>query len=274
MVRRILEKAKSILLADPKLLYGKEIHLIKKDFYFHGNNRKAVILFHGWSTTPYEVRRLGKFLNERGYSVYGPMFSGHGTVPEDLEDLEYIDWLTDAKKAILKMRKDHDKIFIGGTSMGANVVMCLAKEEEGIDGIILMAAPYRMKFERIMETLVWITSFFKKYHKKFYPPTFGISTTITRLISYQRYPIKNVLELGKLIKKSRRDLKKIHQPCLILQSAHDHIVTKNSLEKIYSKISSKHKRKKYIQKAYHTFISDIKNEHVFEDILDFLDSIE
>jgi carboxylesterase len=274
MVRKILSKAKSILLADPKLLYEEEINLIKKDFYFPGKNGKAVILFHGWSTTPYEVRRLGQFLNEKGYSVYGPMFSGHGTVPEDLEDLEYIDWLTDAKKAILEMREDHDKIFIGGTSMGANITMCLAKEEEGIDGIILMAAPYRMKFEMPLEMMVWVISLFKKYHKKFYPPTFGLSTTITRLISYQRYPIKNVLELGKLVKRSRKDLKKIHQPCLILQSAHDHIVTKNSLEKIYKKISSKHKRKKYIQKAYHTFISDIKNEHVFEDIWEFLEDIK
>lgn len=262
------------MFADPKLLYNEEMHLLNKDFYFEGTNKKAVILFHGWSTTPYEVRRLGQFLNERGYSVYGPMFSGHGTVPEDLDGLEYIDWLTDAKKAILKMRRDHDKIFIGGTSMGANITMCLAKEEEGIDGIILMAAPYRIKFEEIGEMTAWIMSKFKKYHKKFYPPTFGISTTITRLISYQRYPIKNVLELGRLIKRSRKDLEKIYQPCLILQSAHDHIVTKNSLEKIYGKISSQHKRKKYIQKAYHTFISDIKNEHVFEDILDFLNSIK
>jgi esterase/lipase len=43
------------------------------------------------------------------------------------------------------------------------------------------------------------------------------------------------------------------------------------MEIIYSSISSKKKKKQYIEKAYHTFISDIKNEHVFKDIFDFLE---
>jgi carboxylesterase len=68
----------------------------------------------------------------------------------------------------------------------------------------------------------------------------------------------------------RKELPKVKQPCLILQSSSDHIVTKNSLEEIYEKIGSKVKQKKYIKKAYHTFISDVKNEHVFEDILKFI----
>ena len=65
-------------------------------------------------------------------------------------------------------------------------------------------------------------------------------------------------------------MEKIIQPCLIMQSTHDHLVEKNSLENIYNQIGSKIKEKRYISKAYHTFISDIKNEHVFEDILNFL----
>ena len=56
-----------------------------------------------------------------------------------------------------------------------------------------------------------------------------------------------------------------------MQSTSDHIVAKNNLEKMYQSIPSAVKEKKYIQQAYHTFISDIKNEHVFEDVLNFLD---
>ena len=57
----------------------------------------------------------------------------------------------------------------------------------------------------------------------------------------------------------------------MMQSSVDHIVAKKSLERIYAKIGSKVKRKKYLEDAYHTFISDIKNESIFEEILDFLD---
>ncbi|MFC1608795.1 alpha/beta hydrolase [Patescibacteria group bacterium] len=274
MVKRIIQKTKSVLFADPRLLYKDERDLLDKDFYFQGNNNSAVLLLHGWSTTPYEVRRLGKFLNESGYTVYGPMLSGHGTVPKDLEDIIYNDWIDDAKKALNKLVKTHKNVYVGGTSMGANLTLEMAKEYPEIKGVILMATPYKMKLEKIGEMMVFVMSKFKRYHKKFYPPTFGLSTTITRLISYQSYPIKNVMELAKLIKLSRKNLKKINQPCLVLQSSHDHIVTKNSANKIYKKVNSKFKKKRYIEKAYHTFISDIKNEHVFEDILDFVQEIE
>lgn len=282
MVRRILRKtypqlaqhyrqAKSILFADPKLLYEEDRELIKRPFYFPGDSGKAVLLLHGWSTTPYEIRRLGMFLNESGYTVYAPMLSGHGTKPSDLESVVYQDWISDAQGALDELKKSYDQVYVGGTSMGANLTMQIAKKNRDIAGLILMATPYRLKFEELAKFIVMIMGKFKKYHKKFYPPTFGASTTITRLISYQEYPIQNALELEKLVRLSRKNLDKITQPCLILQSAHDHIVTRGSLKKIYYKIGSKIKRKKYIQKAYHTFISDIKNEHVFEDILNFLD---
>jgi len=273
MVRGIIDKTKNILFASPKLLYKKEKQLINKTFYFKGNNSEAVLLLHGWSATPYEVRRLGKYLNESGYTVYGPMLSGHGTKPADLENVKYTDWIEDARRAYKKLKRGHKKVFVGGTSMGGTLALCVAKEFEDIGGLILMATPYKIKMERTGSLVVSIMSLFKKYKKKFYPPTFGSRKTITRIISYQTYPIKNVLEVDKLINHSRKDLDKIKQPCLIMQSSTDHIVTKNSMRKIYQQIGSEIKKKKYIKKSYHTFISDIKNEHVFEDILDFIKSI-
>ncbi|MFC1645069.1 alpha/beta hydrolase [Patescibacteria group bacterium] len=274
MVKRIIQKTKSVLFADPKLLYKEDFEFLDKDFYFQGGNDVAILLLHGWSTTSYEIRRVGQYLNESGYTVYGPMLSGHGTVPKDLEDFVYTDWIRDAQDALDKLLKTHKRVYVGGTSMGANLALSLAKERSDIEGLILMATPYKLRFEKMGELATIILSKFKRYHTKFYPPTFGLSTTITRLISYQSYPIKSVIELGKLVKLSRKNLEKISQPCLILQSAHDHIVSKNSADKIYDQISSKIKKKRYIQKAYHTFISDIRNDHVFKDILEFVNEVE
>lgn len=264
-------KAKSILFADPQLLYKQQRHLVNKPFFFNGTNGKGILLVHGWTSTPYEVRRLGEYLNEAGYTVSGIQLSGHGTVPKDLEDVEWTDWVIDVKNGFNKLSETCDKVYIGGTSIGANLALNFAKENKEVAGLIVMAAPYKMKFEPIAlmvaQTLVKMK---KKYRKKFYPPTFGLSTTITRLISYQSYPVKSVLEAFECVKEARKDLSTVTQPCFILQSTHDHIVSGHSLEKIYSEIGSEIKKKKYIEKAYHTFISDIKNEHVFEDILQFL----
>lgn len=273
MVSRIIKKTRSILFANPKLLFANEKHLVNKPFYFKGNNNKAVLLLHGWTATAYELRRLGVFLNEAGYTVYAPMLRGHGTKPEDLAKVRYNDWINDARGAYKKLKRKNDKVFVIGTSIGGTISLFLASEFKEINGLVLMATPYRIKLEEIMVSIVWFLSFFKEYRKKIYPPTFGSRKTITRVISYQTYPIENVLETASMIKYSRKELSKINQPCFVMQSSSDHIVTKNSAKKIYKKISSENKKIKYIKRSYHTFISDIKNEHVFKDILSFIESI-
>ncbi len=271
MVKRLYEKVKSVIFADPKLLYKEEIAFTNKPFYFAGVNNRAVLLVHGWTSTSYEVRRLGRYLNESGYTVSAPMLRGHGTVPKSLEDVSFLDWLSDLEGECQALKKEHTQVYIAGTSIGANLAMMLAKKDQSISGLVLMATPYKIKLEKITVGFAKLLGFFKAYNKKFYPPTFGLSSTITRLISYQTYPIKSALETFELIRESRKNLEKIIQPCFIIQSQSDHVVAKKSLERIFEKIGSKIKKKKYIKRAYHTFISDIKNEKIFEEILQFLD---
>lgn len=259
------------MVADPELLYKEEIHLIKQPFKFEGSNRKAVLLIHGWTVVPYEVRRLGLFLNENGWTAYGPMLKGHGTDHANLEGVKWSDWLSDIEKAYEELKSNHEKVYVAGTSIGANLALLLAEKKPEVAGLVLMAMPYKVRMEKTVRFLAWFNSFFQKYKKKFYPPTFGLSTTITRLISYQSYPISSAMETFDLVRHVRGVIPKVNQPCLVMQSTSDHVVSHNSAEKIYASIGSKIKQKKYIKRAYHTFISDIKNENVFEDILNFID---
>lgn len=271
MVNKIIKTVKGVLFADPELVFEHEKEFIKQPFYFKGNNGKGVILIHGWTSTSYEVRRLGKYLNERGFTAYGPMLLGHGTQPEDLETIGWKDWMKDLTEKFDEMKKDCDKIYIAGTSIGANLAMLLAIERPEAAGLVLMAPPYKIKFENFLEILGKMLIPFKKFNNKYYPPTFGVSTTITRVISYQKYSIKSSLDTLDLIRASRKKLAEIKQPTFLIMSLHDHIIARNSMEEIYKRINSAVKRKKYIRRAYHTFISDIKNENVFEEIADFLE---
>lgn len=268
---KFINKAKSIIFADPKLIFEDEKDLVKQPFYFQGVNGKGVLLVHGWTSTAYEVRRLGKFLNEKGFTVSGPMLRGHGTAPEDLENITYQDWLADLLKAYDKLEKECEKVYIGGTSIGASLAILLALERPQTKGLVLMATPYKIKLESLLEMWGKLILPFKKYNTKFYPPTFGAATTITRVIAYQKYSTKSALKVIKLVKAVREKFAEIKQPCFLIQSKQDHVVSHGSLDRIYEKIGSDIKKKKYINKAYHTFISDIKNEHVFMDILAFLD---
>jgi carboxylesterase len=270
MVKKLYKTVKSVLFADPNLLIKEERRLVNQPFYFEGRNGKAVLLIHGWTSTAYEVRRLGIYLNENGYTVSGPMLRGHGTVPNDLKNVRWTDWLEDIKKSYDELKKNHSQVYVAGTSIGACLAVILASKKTELAGLILMAMPYKIKYERIALGLAKFLSFFKEYNKKFYPPTFGVSSTITRIIAYQTYPISSAIEAFELVGIARKYIPKVTQPCFMLQSKSDHIATRKSLEEIYNRIGSKIKEKIYIERAYHTFISDIKNESILEEILNFI----
>ena len=270
MVGKIFKSVKNILRADPRLIYEKEWRLVDKPFYFPGTSGRGILLIHGWSSTPYEVRRLGTYLNEKGYTVHAPMLRGHGTVPKDLESVRWQDWLEDAENAYRRLSQECEKVYLGGTSIGSNLALILASRHREVSALVLMATPYRLKFEKAVVNFAHFLRIFKKYNTKIYPPTFGVSNSITRLISYKSYPIHSSLEAAKAIAESRKFVPLVKQPCFAIQSRHDHIVKKNSLEEIYNNLGSAVKKKRYIDRVYHTFISDIKNGNIFEEILDFL----
>jgi carboxylesterase len=267
---KIIIKNSSVLNEDPRELFLKEKEFLNQPFFFEGTNGKAILLVHGWTTTPYELRRLGRYLNEFGYTVSAPLLRGHGSVPKELEKADWTDWLVDIEKEFETLKSKHSKVFVGGTSIGSNLVLFLAKSHPEISGLVLMATPYKVKFESLSFLCAKILKRIKPFHKKYYPPTFGANNTITRLISYQSYPIKSALEIFQLVKETRKIIPAVKQPCFLIQSSSDHVVAKNSLEEIYNRIGSKIKSKRYLKRAYHTFISDIKNEDIFEDILGFL----
>jgi len=270
MVKEIYQKTKEIIFVNPRKLLDEEIALVNKPFFFKGGKEAAVLMIHGWTSTAYELRRLGLFLNLHGYTVSIPMLKGHGTVPKDLEDVKWEDWFNQIDQEYCKLRKEYTKVYVVGTSIGSNLAMLLAQKHSNIPALILMATPFKLKFEKLTVLFAQLMGKLKKYNNKYYPPTFGSRHTITRLIAYQSYPIKSALEVFNLIQTSREVVSLVQSPVFVLQSLSDHIATKHSLRDLYNSLGSKVKKKKYIKRAYHTFISDIRNENVFQEILEFI----
>ncbi|MEJ5224047.1 MAG: hypothetical protein WHV44_06280, partial [Anaerolineales bacterium] len=55
-------------------------------FFFPGrNNAPGVLLIHGFTGTPKEMRWMGEYLNEKhGFTCLGVRLTGHATRPEDM----------------------------------------------------------------------------------------------------------------------------------------------------------------------------------------------
>lgn len=68
-----------------------------KPFTFKGGE-KAVLLLHGFTGNTADVRMLGRYLNERGYTCHAPQYKGHGVPPEELVHFGPDDWWKDVQE--------------------------------------------------------------------------------------------------------------------------------------------------------------------------------
>ena len=72
---------------------------------FREGNKTGVLLLHGFTGSPYEMKELGAHLEEKGYTVSIPLLKGHGTTPGDLIGCNWYDWFEDSKKRCLNCVK-------------------------------------------------------------------------------------------------------------------------------------------------------------------------
>lgn len=260
--------------AQMRAACDRDRNIINRPFHLKGGGDVCVMLVHGWTSTPYEMRVLGRELNQCGIAVDAPLLSGHGTRPQDLENVTWDQWVDDVNRAYCRLRKQYARVYVGGMSMGGNLALHVAKTNPDVCGIILMSTPYRMRFQTLGVMAAYVTKRFVSYKKKYYPRWTQSQASITQLISYQRYPISSAFEAYTAIRTSFDGIDRVVQPTFLIQSTHDHLVSRSSIDKIYDKIGSQRKEKRMIRYASHNFMGNGAHRDVFRDVVRFVRSGE
>lgn len=83
-------------------------------FFFDGDG-PPVVLVHGFTGTPFEVRYLGEQLARAGFCVRGIRLPGHGTSLDDLDRTRWQDWVDAVDAAI---RGFDQPVAVVGQSLG------------------------------------------------------------------------------------------------------------------------------------------------------------
>ena len=87
----------------------------------------AVLLLHGLTASPLEMKEFGEFLFSKGHDVFAPCLSGHGTSLEDLKRVSSQAWLRDCDQAFARVEAlGYQDLFLAGQSFGAVLCMYLA----------------------------------------------------------------------------------------------------------------------------------------------------
>ncbi|CVI63026.1 MULTISPECIES: alpha/beta hydrolase [Agrobacterium] len=90
-------------------------------FFEEGTNGKAVMLVHGMSGAPAEMRLVARQFSRRGYSVFAPLLAGHGRGEAALRRSRFEDWLDSIAVTADWLATRSDAVFGAGICVGGKL---------------------------------------------------------------------------------------------------------------------------------------------------------
>ena len=210
--------------------------------YLIGNRfrRTGIVLIHGYMAAPPEVKELAMYLGERGFLVYAPRVSGHGTSPDDLATKTYQDWIKSVDEGYAIVSSMCKRVVVGGFSTGAGLALDLAQRVKGLTAVFAVSPPLRLQdfSVRFLPAIgVWNRSM-DLMGMDGAKMEFVENRPENPHINYFRNPVRGVRELGLLMESVEKRLPLINIPALVIQADGDPIVNPKGSRKVFELISS------------------------------------
>ncbi|NWG07642.1 MAG: alpha/beta fold hydrolase [Chloroflexi bacterium] len=246
-------------------------------FFFSGDRSKpACLLIHGFTGTPKEMRWMGEFLHEKGFTCLGIRLAGHATIPEDMIRSNWTDWTASVEDGYFLLRNFTDNIFLVGLSMGA-VLSLLMSTRLDVKGIVSMSAPYKLPDDPRLRHIEWIAKMIPFMPKSDEEPgaSWFDKEAFKTHVSYPQNPVRSIGQLNQLLGEMRAALPKIKVPVLLIHSRDDKYVPPESVEMIdVNLVNAPDRSKLYITGSGHVVTRDAARRQVFESVLEFLRRVE
>lgn len=238
-----------------------------EEFFLAGNNSKGVLLIHGYTGTPAEMRLLGEHLQQEGYTVLGVRLPGHGTVPQELNETNWQDWYSEAERGFYRLQQCCREVMVAGLSMGGLLAMVVAAKLP-VTKAVFMAAPIYVQDWRapLLPFLKYFIHYLRKKKRNYF-------TAEKYNLAYNVMPVKPLSSLFALTELCKQKLlPQITIPCLIMQSTVEHTVKPSSAAYIYEHLGSQCKELVWYRSSGHILTLDIEREEVFKKISKFFRS--
>lgn len=233
------------------------------------DSNRAVLLLHGFTGNTNDVKRLGRYLNQQGYTVHAPLYKGHGVDPETLIHTAPEEWWQSAIEGYEYLRSlGYEKIAVGGVSLGGAFSLRLAEKFE-TTGVLTMSAPAIAKTrDSLNKRIVDYAINFKKLQGTYNP----ISDDIALL--QEEYDMPELARLQSIINDTSDKLSTIKSPVHILRGMKDDEYYCESADIIYSGVTSRIKSVKSFINTGHIMTLGEERDLVYQEVQYFLDGLQ
>lgn len=232
----------------------------------------AVLLLHGFTGSPWEVRPLGESLADRGFFVRAPRLPGHGTVPEAMLWVTWRDWLG-AAEAALDSLAAFPRVCVAGLSMGGLLGLLLAERRPTrISRLVLMAPVMRVRQPagRLLERVgAGVLSGFGARWLSKKGTDLEDDEARARAPVLPRYPVARLFDLFDLQRLARRAAPRVSVKTLIVAAANDHVVDRRSVEALHAAMPDAERL--LLQRGFHIVPQDVDRARLAAEVAEFLD---
>ena len=259
------------------------------DFEFIHKNKckRAVLLFHGMTGSPYEMKKMGKALFDADFDVFCYCLPGHGTSPINIKTVKWQDWYNDSVLHYKELTQKYDEVYLGGLCLGAVLAIAIAQEYQNVRGIVSLSTTLFLDGW----TIPWYNFFMPigvhtilRYYYSFPErEPYGLKNeTLRRKIAalqkrnteaLDNYPMSCIYELLKFSKQTQKNIAKVTAPILLMHAKEDDLTSTKSAEFVYRNISSKTKNYIKLENSYHLIVMDYERDYVFEKSIEFFNSL-
>ena len=239
--------------------------------FFYPGGDIGCLLIHGFTGAPEEMRWMGKYLAEQGFTVLGVRLFAHATQVADMNRARWEDWLANAEDGYHMLRGLGSQVVVIGMSMGGALTLLLAREFEPA-GILVMATPIRIpdnRVERIRPLLPLISKVM---------PTIRLpggsdwaDKEAEKLqLHYHEIAVRSAAELHDLLGEMRRSLGRVRAPALLLYAKGDLGTPPNAAHFILEQLGSSDKQILWLENGGHNIARDAGREQAFEAAAEFI----
>lgn len=211
-------------------------------FYLQGSEERGVLLVHGLTGTPSEMRFVGKHLNKTGFTVYAPTLAGHCLDEEALLKTTYEDWLESLRQALYYFKTKVNTVSAAGICVGGALALYLAhQEKDQIDKVAIYAPAFdydgwnqpiwSLYARRFKDILIHIPSVRNARFQETYP--FGIKDDRVRKFIVENpanlegalphFPAQSLYQNYRLNDVLKKELSKIRIPTLLIHAKDDDV---------------------------------------------------
>lgn len=270
--------------------------MITDNSFLLPGNENGVLLIHGLTGTPTEMRILAKGLNKAGYSVYCMQLAGHCGDEADLCRTTWQDWYRSVEEALKFLATQVTGcLFVGGLSMGALLSLKLAADHpQQIKGVGVFGATFYYdgwSMPWFSKTFFPILPLLKKlnlFQKRSFieQPPYGLkderirATIVESMFSGDSAaaglagnPFPALAEMQLLAKTVKQQLPQVTAPCLIMHAENDDIANINTNAGMVKETVNGSTKFVSLKESYHMITIDRQRRDVINEAVAFFDQI-